>query len=104
MDPAALEAIRVATPRPVASASPLQDGAVSGREGPSFSERLLDAVGEANRSLTDAERSARELAEGKADVVETVIALSHAELSLRHVVTLRDRVFAAYQEIMRLQL
>jgi flagellar hook-basal body complex protein FliE len=73
-------------------------------EGPSFSQRFRDALAEANRSLQDAERSAREMAEGKIDVVETVIALSHAELSLRHVVALRNRVFEAYQEIMRLQL
>jgi flagellar hook-basal body complex protein FliE len=37
-------------------------------------------------------------------VVETVIALSHAELTLQHLVALRNRVFEAYQEIMRLQL
>ena len=73
-------------------------------EGPSFGERFRDALVEANRSLQDAERSAREMADGKTDVVETVIALSHAELSLRHVVALRNRVFEAYQEIMRLQL
>lgn len=74
------------------------------QEGPSFSERFRDALVEANRALQDAERSARDMADGKADVVETMIALSHAELSLRHVVTLRNRVFDAYQEIMRLQL
>ena len=73
-------------------------------EGPSFGERFRDALVEANRALQDAEHSAQEMAEGKADVVETVIALSHAELSLRHVVALRNRVFDAYQEIMRLQL
>jgi flagellar hook-basal body complex protein FliE len=73
-------------------------------EGPSFSQRFRDALVDTNRSLQDAERSAREMAEGKTDVVETVIALSHAELSLRHVVALRNRVFEAYQEIMRLQL
>jgi flagellar hook-basal body complex protein FliE len=73
-------------------------------DGPSFSERFRDALVSTNRSLQQAERSAQEMAEGKTDVVETVIALSHAELSLRHVVALRNRVFEAYQEIMRLQL
>lgn len=73
-------------------------------EGPSFSQRFREALVEANRSLQNAETSARQMAEGKADVVETAIALSHAELSLRHVVSLRNRVFEAYQEIMRLQL
>jgi flagellar hook-basal body complex protein FliE len=73
-------------------------------EGPSFSQRFREALTEANRSLQEAERSAREMAEGKVDVVETMIALSHAELSLRHLVVLRNRVLEAYQEIMRLQL
>lgn len=69
-----------------------------------FSERIASALEETNRDLNAAEKSARELAEGKGDVVETVLALSRAELSLRHVVTLRNRAFEAYQEIMRLQL
>ncbi len=73
-------------------------------EGPSFTQRFRDALVETNHALQNAERSAREMAEGKTDVVETVLALSQAELSLRHVVSLRNRVLEASQEIMRLQL
>jgi len=72
--------------------------------GVTFSERIESALAEANTTMNDAEQKARATAEGKGDIVETVLALSKAELSLRHLVTLRNRVFDAYQEIMRLQL
>jgi flagellar hook-basal body complex protein FliE len=77
----------------------------AGRPGaPGFSGHLRAALVEANQRLLAAEESARALAEGRGDIAETMIALSQAELSLRQVVTLRNRVLESYQEIMRLQL
>ena len=69
----------------------------------SFSERMVAAVGDANRLQLEAEDKTREMVAGKADVVETVMALSKADLSLRLVTNLRNRLLDAYHEIMRLQ-
>ncbi|MCP3983622.1 MAG: flagellar hook-basal body complex protein FliE [bacterium] len=69
-----------------------------------FAEHVKTAIQEANRELGEAETQARQLAEGKGDIVEAMMALSKAELSLRHVVSLRNRVLESYQQIMRLQL
>jgi flagellar hook-basal body complex protein FliE len=89
---------------PAATGDSRRTAPTEAKGGPTFTQRFRDALVEANRSIQEAERSAKAMTEGRADVVETVIALSHAELSLRHLVALRNRVFEAYQEIMRLQL
>ena len=71
--------------------------------GASFAQEIGAVIGDANHALNEAETAARELAQGKADVVETMIALGRADVSLRMVVNLRNRMLESYQEIMRLQ-
>jgi flagellar hook-basal body complex protein FliE len=44
------------------------------------------------------------MANGQVDTVEAVLALSKADLTLRHLVALRNRVLEAFQEVMRLPL
>jgi flagellar hook-basal body complex protein FliE len=39
---------------------------------------------------------------GRADVTETVLAVSRAEMALQTAVAVRDRVVAAYQDVMRM--
>ena len=69
-----------------------------------FAEQLEHAFSEANRNLAEAEKNAEQMAAGTGDIVETMVALSRAELSLRHVTSIRNRVLEAYQEVLRLQL
>lgn len=69
-----------------------------------FSQHVKTALQEANAQLNAAETQARDLAQGKGDIVEAMVALAKAENSLRQVVTLRNRVMEAYQELIRLQL
>ena len=68
-----------------------------------FADQFKAALSEANETLQGAEESAQKLAAGEVDVVETMIALGKADLSLRFVVALRNRALEAYNEIMRLQ-
>lgn len=68
----------------------------------SFGRQLVNTVAEADRLITTAETQATALARDEADAVETIIAVSKADLALRHVVTLRNRALEAYQEIMRM--
>lgn len=68
-----------------------------------FAERLGALLGEADRVQRDAEAQARALATGQGDVVETMVSLSRAELSLQLVTQVRDRALEAYQEILRMQ-
>jgi len=69
-----------------------------------FGARMQDALASANRELVKAEDTAGQLANGQVDTVDAVLALSKADLTLRHLVSLRNRVLDAFQEVMRIQL
>jgi len=69
----------------------------------SFGAEIKESLSKVNEELNAAEASARQLAEGKGDLVETMISLGKADLSLRMVVNMRNRALESYQEIMRLQ-
>ncbi|MEB2344403.1 MAG: flagellar hook-basal body complex protein FliE [Deltaproteobacteria bacterium] len=71
--------------------------------GGSFAERLGALLEDADRVQQDAEARARALAAGQGDVVETMVSLSRAELSVQLVTQVRDRALEAYHEIMRMQ-
>ena len=85
-------------PETAAQPKPGQGNALS-----RFGEMVEELVSTANREQVEAEHQARELAAGRADVVDAMIAVSRADLAVRFVVTLRNRALEAYQEIMRLQ-
>jgi flagellar hook-basal body complex protein FliE len=69
-----------------------------------FKTTLRESVDEMNRLLTEADRSAGEMVLGKKDVHETMIAMEEANLSLRLMIQVRNKVVAAYEEIMRMQM
>ncbi|NNL67654.1 MAG: flagellar hook-basal body complex protein FliE [Myxococcales bacterium] len=72
--------------------------------GTAFAEKVRDALGQTNELLVDANRAAEGVVKGEVDAVEAVLALSKAELALRHAVTMSTRALEAYQQVMRLQL
>ena len=49
-----------------------------------------------------AEKQSMQMVNGKADMVDVVTAMSQAELAMETMVTVRDRVISAYEEIMRM--
>ena len=74
-----------------------------GSGGASFAKSVGEALASANDELKRAEEATRELAAGKGDLVDTMVAMGRADLSLRFVVNMRNRVIESYNEIMRLQ-
>lgn len=72
--------------------------------GPSFAERVGESVAEVAGEVGRAEATAVSMTSGGADSIETILALSRAELALRHVVSVRNRLLEAYQEVMRMPL
>ncbi len=70
----------------------------------SFGQLVKGVLESANRDQLEAEKQAIALAEGRGDIVDAMVSLSKADLSLRFVVTLRNRAVEAYREIMNLQL
>jgi flagellar hook-basal body complex protein FliE len=77
-------------------------GEAGAATGTSFGDMLSSVLGEASSSGRAAEAKAAELMQGKGDIVDVVTAVNAAEMSLETVVAIRDRVIAAYQDIMRM--
>lgn len=71
-------------------------------KGSSFAELMSKAVEDTVTTGKKAEQLTAEAIVGEADVMDVVTAVSNAEITLQTVVTIRDRVINAYQEIMRM--
>lgn len=76
------------------------DGGTAGE--PSFAALVREELAAAVDSLAQSEAKAVAGLLGRASIQEVVEAVSSAELSLQKVTAIRDRVIAAYQEIMRM--
>lgn len=70
----------------------------------SFASSLKDAVSAVNQAQKDADIKMQELATGKnQNIHETMIAAEKADISLRLMVQVRNKVIEAYQEVMKMQ-
>jgi flagellar hook-basal body complex protein FliE len=67
-----------------------------------FSQFLSQAMDNAVGTLKTGEQMATKQVTGQADVVNVVNAVNNAELTLDTVVAVRDKVIAAYQNIMQM--
>ncbi len=70
--------------------------------GTGFSDALREATESAVSSLREGEAQSLQAAAGTADINDVVMAVGKAEMTLQTVVTLRDKVIGAYQEILRM--
>ncbi len=70
--------------------------------GGGFADMLRSATESAAASLREGEMVSLQAAAGTADVNDVVMAVGKAEMTLQTVVTLRDKVIQAYQEILRM--
>jgi flagellar hook-basal body complex protein FliE len=74
----------------------------TGAPGSSFGDLLSGVMNDAASSGRTAELKANSAVQGKGDLVDVVTAVQAAEVSLETVVAIRDKVIAAYQDIMRM--
>lgn len=70
--------------------------------GPSFGDLLKESLNQTVSSLDKAEEMKTQALTGKAELSDLVTAVANAELTLNTVVTIRDRVISAYQDILRM--
>lgn len=80
----------------------LGGGAASDNDGVSFSDFLRDTVEQSVDSVRSGEELSAKAVAGEADLTDVVQAITSAELTLQTVVSVRDRMISAYQEIMRM--
>ncbi|GIX47047.1 MAG: hypothetical protein KatS3mg131_1258 [Candidatus Tectimicrobiota bacterium] len=89
-------------PLPLAPAPATPEGAAPP---PRFLDVLRESLARVDGLQHEAERAVRAFLAGEAQSVhETVIALEKADLALRLVTQVRNKVVEAYQEIMRMQI
>lgn len=77
-------------------------GGPEAADGPSFGDMLRGAAENAVGVMHAGEQKSLEGAVGKADLTDVVNAVTNAEMTLQAVVSVRDRVISAYQEILRM--
>ncbi|HLS90925.1 MAG TPA: flagellar hook-basal body complex protein FliE [Limnochordia bacterium] len=76
-----------------------------GQESASFAKMLADAFDAANQAQWDADQAARLLATGQIeDIHQVTILTEKANLSLQLLISIRNKVIEAYQEISRMQI
>ncbi len=92
--------LRINETLPVPMETGLQKKA-SSAEG--FGPLLEEAVGKIKHLEGDANRSLASLLEGKADVAEYMMASQKVDISMRLLLTVRNKVIEAYKEIMHMQ-
>lgn len=79
-----------------------QLGAASGQQGNDFAQILAQSVQGVVDGGRASEKMSMDMVNGKANVVDMVTALSQTEMAIESIVTIRDRVIASYEEIMRM--
>ena len=79
-------------------------GSIGGSEkkGVDFGELLKSTMNNVQQTSKVAEHKIADQVAGKAELVDVVTAISSAEASLETVMSVRDQVISAYQEIMRM--
>lgn len=68
-----------------------------------FSDMLKGAIERVGVLEKEADRSIMDLLKGKADVNETMIALQKADISMRLLLTVRNKALEAYKQIIQMQ-
>ncbi len=68
-----------------------------------FGGVLKGAIGRVNSLEKESDSSIVELLKGNADIHETMIGLQKLDISMRLLLTIRNKAIEAYREIMRMQ-
>jgi flagellar hook-basal body complex protein FliE len=72
--------------------------------GSSFAQLVDNAISQAVQTSRQAEAQMTAQAQGKANLIDVVTAVSSAQTSLQTMVAVRDQVIAAYQQILGMQI
>ena len=72
--------------------------------GPGFAQMVQDAADNAVGGLKKSALQTTEAAAGTASIDDVIMAVSNAEMTLQTVVSMRDRVIQAYNDVLRMQI
>ncbi len=86
------------------SIADLNKAAQTNEAGKSFADTLTEAIGQVNEMQKESDVKAQELATGKTDdIAGVMLSAEKADIALRTMVQVRNKIIDAYQEIMRMQ-
>ena len=84
--------------------SPIGGTQGTGSTPASFADTLKEAIGNVNEMQKASDKGMQDLATGKTDnVADVMIAAEKADIALRVMVQVRNKIIDAYQEIMKMQ-
>jgi flagellar hook-basal body complex protein FliE len=69
-----------------------------------FKKVMKGSLQEVNHLLGEADQTTREMVLGKQDIHQAMVAIEQANLSLRLMLQVRNKMISAYEEIMRMQI
>ncbi len=78
------------------------NGGVAADVGPDFAEMVGKALGDVADSMGRAESHSLNSLSGKATLDDVAVSLTGAELSIKALLGIRDRVISAYQDIIKM--
>ncbi|MGE0631716.1 MAG: flagellar hook-basal body complex protein FliE [Pseudobdellovibrionaceae bacterium] len=82
----------------------LKPDAVGAADGKSFSDTLKDAVGQVNELQKTSDKAMQALATGKTDnIPEVMMAAEKADIAVKLMVQVRNKIIEAYQDVMKMQ-
>ena len=84
------------------SAAMLRPSAGGGGSETSFTSVLKEALDAVNETGKKSDTQTRNMVNGKSNMVDVVTAVAETEVAIDAVVAVRDKVIAAYEEIMRM--
>ncbi len=73
-----------------------------GSSGPNFGQLVKEAVGALTQASRNSDAQTQSMAAGKANIVDVVTAVAETEVAIDTLVSVRDKVISAYEEIMRM--
>jgi flagellar hook-basal body complex protein FliE len=85
------------------AAKPVQGAGALGGDVPDFSAMVKTAISGVGAAGSKADTQVAAAVGGQADLVNVVTAVAESEAAIETLVAVRDRVIAAYEEIMRMQ-
>ncbi|WP_426441839.1 flagellar hook-basal body complex protein FliE [Bradyrhizobium genosp. P] len=76
----------------------------AGTGGPSFSALVKEAVGSVMEAGQKSDAQTMAMASGKANVMDVVTAVADTDVAVSTLVSVRDRVIQAYEDIMKMSI
>jgi flagellar hook-basal body complex protein FliE len=70
--------------------------------GPNFGSILKDVINAVSQSAQKSDTQAQAVATGKANMVDVVTAVAETETTVQTLVSVRDKVIAAYEDILKM--